>query len=183
MPAGQPWQKSDVSAAKHRLAMTRLAAQSLPLPDTNVVVATDEIDHNGPTYTTETLAAWRAREGADASVTLVIGADQLVRLHTWRTWQRLFDLAHLGIATRPGFDLTQADPEVVAEIERRRADAGTLRATPHGHVLIDTALAIDVSATDIREHLRERARGRRADAERIPDAVWQYIRQHHLYQT
>jgi len=31
LPAGQPWQKSDVSAAHHRLAMTRVAAASLEL--------------------------------------------------------------------------------------------------------------------------------------------------------
>lgn len=183
MPAGQPWQKSDVSAAEHRLAMTRLAAPTLALPHTNVVVATDEIEHEGPTYTVDTLAAWRARNGADVSVTLLIGADQLVRLHTWHDWLRLFEFAHIGIATRPGFDLTQAAPEVVAQIEQRRANAGTLRATPQGHVLIDTALAIDVSATDIREHLRERAQGRRTGAQRVPEAVWQYIRQHHLYHT
>jgi nicotinate-nucleotide adenylyltransferase len=183
MPAGQPWQKSDVSAAEHRLAMTRLAAQTLTLPRARVVIATDEIEHAGPTYTTETLAAWRAREGDKASVTLLIGADQLVRLHTWRNWRYLFELAHLGIATRPGFALTQAAPEVVTEIERRRADADMLRSTARGHVLIDTALAIDVSATDIREHLRARAKGQPDGATRVPDAVWEYIRQHHLYQT
>ncbi|KAG0190125.1 hypothetical protein DFQ28_002488 [Apophysomyces sp. BC1034] len=58
LPAGQPWQKSNVSAAEHRLAMTRLAARSLALPNAHVEVATDEINHRGPTYTTETLAAW-----------------------------------------------------------------------------------------------------------------------------
>ncbi|WP_255214780.1 adenylyltransferase/cytidyltransferase family protein, partial [Burkholderia pseudomallei] len=56
MPAGQPYQKQDVSAAEHRLAMTRAAAASLVLPGVAVSVATDEIEHAGPTYTVETLA-------------------------------------------------------------------------------------------------------------------------------
>lgn len=44
MPAGQPYRKQDVSAAEHRLAMTRAAAGSLVLPGVAVSVATDEID-------------------------------------------------------------------------------------------------------------------------------------------
>ena len=47
------------------------------LPGVAVTVATDEIEHDGPTYTVETLENWRAREGADASIALLIGADQL----------------------------------------------------------------------------------------------------------
>lgn len=86
MPAGQPYQKQDVSAAEHRLAMTRAAAGSLVLPGVAVSVATDEIEHAGPTYTVETLERWRKRVGPDASLSLLIGADQLVRLDTWRDW-------------------------------------------------------------------------------------------------
>jgi nicotinate-nucleotide adenylyltransferase len=192
LPAGQPWQKGNVTPAKHRLAMTQLACASLTLPFTRVKVATDEIDHHGPTYTTETLAAWRARDGTAASLTLLIGADQLVRLHTWKNWRRLFDFAHVGIATRPGFDLSQADADVLDEIARRRASVDTLRATPHGHVLIDATLSLDISATEVRRRLRERAHGhsedtmnngRSEDTVNVPNAVWQYIRQHHLYQT
>ncbi|MBY4668589.1 adenylyltransferase/cytidyltransferase family protein, partial [Burkholderia contaminans] len=51
LPAGQPYQKRDVSAAEHRLAMTRAAAGSLSVPGVTVTVATDEIEHAGPTYT------------------------------------------------------------------------------------------------------------------------------------
>ena len=106
LPAGQPWQKKDVSAPRHRLAMTRAAAASMRLEGVEVIVATDEIEHDGPTYTVDTLAAWREREGADASLALLIGADQLVHLDTWHDWMRLFDFAHVCVETRPGFDLS-----------------------------------------------------------------------------
>jgi nicotinate-nucleotide adenylyltransferase len=36
IPAGQPWQKAEVSAVEHRLAMTRAAAASLTLPGVTV---------------------------------------------------------------------------------------------------------------------------------------------------
>ncbi|WP_087734534.1 nicotinate-nucleotide adenylyltransferase [Paraburkholderia piptadeniae] len=193
MPAGQPWQKADVSAAEHRLAMTRAAASSLKLPGVSVSVATDEIRHEGPTYTVDTLQRWREREGADASIALLIGADQLVRLDTWHDWQRLFDYAHIAAATRPGFDVTAVPPAVAATIAQRAASAGVLQATPSGHLLIDTSLAFDVSATDIRAHLRASLENHADGAagatngtalsaqSHVPAAVWDYIVQHHLY--
>ncbi|KWF31323.1 nicotinate-nicotinamide nucleotide adenylyltransferase [Burkholderia pseudomultivorans] len=187
LPAGQPYQKRDVSAAEHRLAMTRAAAASLSLPGASVGVATDEIEHEGPTYTVDTLARWRERIGPDASLSLLIGADQLVRLDTWRDWRKLFDYAHICAATRPGFDLGAASPAVAQEIAARQAGADQLQATPAGRLLIDTTLAFDIAATDIRAHLREciarRARMPDASAEHVPAAVWAYILQHRLYHS
>ena len=191
LPAGQPWQKADVSPAVHRLAMTRAAAGQLKLPGASVRVATDEIEHEGPTYTVDTLQRWREREGEQASIALLIGADQLVHLDTWRDWRRLFEFAHICAATRPGFDLASIPPAVAKEIDARRARADVLQATPCGHLLIDTTLAFNVSATDIRAHLREQVSQRLAHvggeqqqdmaASHVPTAVWDYILQHHLY--
>jgi nicotinate-nucleotide adenylyltransferase len=118
---------------------------------------------------------------------MLIGADQLVHLDTWRDWRRLFEFAHICAATRPGFELDSIPPAVAAEIAAREASAQVLQATPCGHLLIDTTLAFDVSATDIRTHLRERlvqhAGGQQLNeaASHVPTAVWDYILQHHLY--
>ncbi|CAB3748703.1 nicotinate-nucleotide adenylyltransferase [Paraburkholderia solisilvae] len=228
LPAGQPWQKAGVSAAPHRLAMTRAAAGALHLPGVAISVATDEIEHDGPTYTVDTLRRWRERAGPQTSLSLLIGADQLVRLDTWHDWEHLFDYAHICAATRPGFDPASAPRAVAAAIAARAADADVLRATPAGRLLIDTTLAFDVSATDIRAQLRERLDARRkvpgvpapahtsanytrkrpatggatndtTDGPRddttpnaahgagpenqVPAAVWDYIVQHHLYQS
>lgn len=187
MPAGQPYQKRDVSATEHRLAMTHVAAASLALPGTQVTVATDEIEYQGPTYTAETLLRWRERVGPEASLSLVVGTDQLVRLDTWRDWRCLFELAHLCVAPRPGFDLSAAPPAVAAKIAARRAEAAALQASPAGRVLVDTSLAFDIAATDIRAHLREciarRAQVPDAEAEHLPAAVWTYILQHRLYHS
>lgn len=187
LPAGQPWQKPDVTAACHRLAMTELAAATLSFPATQVSVARDEIDQDGPTYTVKTLADWRAREAqaglAPASLALLIGADQLMRLDTWNDWTQLFDHAHICVATRPGFDLAAVPAAVGAQIAQRSCDAGAIARSTHGGVLIDAALAIDVSATEIRQHLHERLTGRHETSEHVPPSVWRYIREHHLYQT
>ncbi|WP_028226217.1 nicotinate-nucleotide adenylyltransferase [Paraburkholderia ferrariae] len=195
LPAGQPWQKPEVSAARHRLAMTRAAAGSLVLPGVTVSVDTDEIEHDGPTYTVETLRRFRARAGngpAECSLTLLMGADQLLHLDTWQAWRELFELAHLGVASRPGFDFAALPPAVAAEVAARRAEPDALAATPHGRVVIDEQLAYDVSATEIRSRIRACRAARETQAcapegaaphtaAPVPAAVWDYILQHHLY--
>jgi nicotinate-nucleotide adenylyltransferase len=117
----------------------------------------------------------------------------------------LFEFAHICVATRPGFELASIPPVVATEIAARGATADVLQATPSGHLLIDTTLAFNVSATDIRAHLREQVSRRlaqhasgepqdqkqreRAQASQdqakavshVPTAVWDYILQHHLY--
>jgi nicotinate-nucleotide adenylyltransferase len=187
LPAGQPWQKTDVTAAAHRLAMTRLAAQELRFTGVQVSVATDEIEHEGPSFTTETLAQWRAHESAQglapASLAWLIGADQLLKLDTWRDWQRLFEFAHICAETRPGFAPANVPAAVAVEIGQRRTDAAGIQSATHGSILIDEALAIDLSATEIRRHLHERLAGRHETSEHVPPAVWHYIRQNHLYRT
>ena len=191
LPAGQPWQKPGVTAARHRLAMTRAAAASLALPGVTVTVDADEIEHNGPTYTVETLRRWRARNdtnggdsNASAALTLLMGADQLLHLDSWHEWRELFALAHLGVASRPGFDFAALPQAVAQEAATRCASAAVLAATPHGHLLLDATLAFDVSATEIRRDLPACvASGQRrgTPADKLPAAVWDYILQHHLY--
>jgi nicotinate-nucleotide adenylyltransferase len=186
LPAGQPWQKEGVSEPAHRLAMTRAAAASLQLDGVRVTVATDEIDRHGDTYTVDTLARWREREGADASIALIVGADQLVKLNSWHRWRELFDYAHVCVETRAGFDVASLPAPVAAELALRRAPPETLRASPHGHMLIDERLLMDVSATAIREEARTMLSAATASEDirnQVPSAVWDYIVQHHLYRT
>ncbi len=113
LPAGQPWQKTGVSPAEHRLAMTQLAAHELEsllhaqytssAKSPIVRVASDEIEQAGPSYMVKTLAAWRAHTGMEPSLTLIIGDDQLVHLDSWHAWPTLFDYAHIGVACRAGY--------------------------------------------------------------------------------
>ncbi|WP_347556363.1 nicotinate-nucleotide adenylyltransferase [Robbsia sp. KACC 23696] len=196
MPAGQPWQKSGVSSPAHRLAMTRLAATELArrlaattnenatpdAPVTHVSVGTDEVERKGNTYTVETLQAWRPMVGADASLSLVIGADQLVGLDRWHDWLHLFDYAHICVEARPGFDLTNVSPAVAAALAQRRCDAEAIRRRPCGGIFIDQTLDLPISATEIRDLAhRGLAYGAKA-CEHVPDTVWHYVRDHHLYE-
>lgn len=179
IPGGRPWQKPAMTTpANHRIAMLRAAFDGWFIP---VTIDDQEIRRDGPGYMIDTLRHCRAELGRDVSLVLLLGADQLMNLHTWHQWADLFDEAHLAIAARPGFSTQTAalDTAVAAQITRRRASAEQVRQTPSGLVCLGTQLALNVSSTAIRERL---ARGEDTD-DLLPGPVLDYIRQHHLYQT
>lgn len=179
IPAGQPWQKPELSTpSADRVAMLKLAFADFALP---VQIDEQEILRNGASYTLDTLRALRAELGQSASLALIIGADQLQNLHTWRNWQQLFGYANLCVATRPGYTVDQSglDAGVAGEITRRAASAAQIRATPCGLIYVASNLALDISASEIRQALQQ---GQAAD-ELLPEAVLDYIQQHHLYRS
>ena len=180
VPAGNPWQKTNLKAsAGQRVAMIALAFRAAKI---DVTVDCQEIERSSggaPTYTIDTLRQLRAELGPDASIVFLIGADQLQRLDSWRDWRALFDYAHIGVGARPGFALTQSHlPRAVAqEIETRQGSLEQLRTTPSGRIFLAEALAVDISATQIRAALQ---RGEQANS-LISPVVLDYIQQHNLY--
>jgi nicotinate-nucleotide adenylyltransferase len=190
MPAGQPWQKTGGLQAgdADRVAMLELAFQaadafpSAVFPShVPVTIDTSEIDRQTPTYTVDTLRELRAELGPDASIVFLMGADQLQKLDTWRDWQSLFALANFGVAARPGYQLDDAGlpPAVSAELASRKATPEAVRAIPAGRVCLAHTLAVDISATEIREALRT---GGNVNALLAPQ-VLDYIQQHNLYKS
>jgi len=174
-----PWQKSSlVATPEQRVAMLQLAFAGLPC---KVTIDRQELARGTRTYTIDTLRAIRAEVGPAVSLAFLMGADQLQRLDTWHDWQSLFDLAHLCVAARPGFELdaTHLPPAVALEFQRRMAGPAELHQQPSGLTYIDAGLAIDVSATGIRAALQ---RGQDAHS-LIPGVVLDYIEQNNLYKN
>jgi nicotinate-nucleotide adenylyltransferase len=119
VPAGQPWQKAGqpVSPAVDREAMVRLAIRGEP----RFVLERCEIERAGPSYTVDTVTALQAAETArhaDVRWTLLLGADQLARLHTWHRWRALLQAVEIAVAARPGA-VPQPAPEVAAALAAR----------------------------------------------------------------
>ena len=177
IPAGNPWQKSGLNtSADDRIAMLELAFGEAGL---KVAFDLQEVERTTPTYTIDTLRNVRAELGPDASIVFLMGADQLQQLDSWRDWRLLFDYAHIGVGARPGFDLADAAlPAAVAEeLEKRRSSIDQLRSAPSGMVYLAEALAVDISATQIRNALQ---RGEKPNS-LISPVVLDYIQQHNLY--
>ena len=170
IPAGQPPHRgAPRTEARHRLAMVCRAVAGNP----RFVADAREIERDAPSYTVDTLAALRAELGDERPLWLLLGADAFLGLPTWHDWRRLFDLANLAVATRPGASLAEAMPAALkAELAQRQGTAG-----PAGAVRLRDTPPLDISATAIRDTL---ARHRSARYW-LPDAVLDYIQEQKLY--
>ncbi len=182
-----PWQKANLQAGDgDRIRMLELAFAGQPF---EVVIDTREIDRGTPTYTVETLRGLREELGEAASIVFLMGADQLQKLDTWRDWQNLFALCNLGVAARPGYALEQdrLPPAVAQALAGRLAAPAEVRASAQGKVCLAHTLAVDISATQIRNAL---GKGPATGAEQgvdlgalVPRGVLDYIQQHNLYKS
>lgn len=187
IPAGQPWQKpAGMTPAMHRVAMLRAALAhgiaGSPSPSWRVVIDEREIQRQGPSYSIDTLRELREECGPAACLVLMIGADQLLRLDTWRDWRGLFDLAHVVVVDRPGYDLSALSAAVRQEWEQRLASPDRVRARPAGHTCYIDAVNLDVAATQLRAWLERDPEAARASGLLAP-AVLAYIEANHLYKA
>lgn len=190
LPAGQPWQKK---AGLQAGDVDRIAMLELAFEDSGLTVLIDqrEILRQTPTYTVETLRELRAELGPAASIVFLMGADQLQKLDSWRDWRDLFALASFGVAARPGYRLDEAalPPAVAQELAARQATPEQVRASPAGRVCLAHALAVDISATQVRKILHMDAGAADSDNQAtelgalLPKQVLDYIQQHNLYKS
>ncbi|MFM9106715.1 MAG: nicotinate-nucleotide adenylyltransferase [Chloroflexota bacterium] len=161
VPAGTPPHKSGIAISedRHRLAMLHLATAGNPAFR---VDATD-IERGGLSYTVDLLALL-ANCLAPADLWFLMGEDSLRDLPTWRSPERIAQMARLGVARRPGIDADLDRVEAALPGTRGRID------------LVDTPL-IGISATD----LRARVAAGRTISYQVPAAVERYILDHGLY--
>jgi nicotinate-nucleotide adenylyltransferase len=99
MPTGEAPHKRivDDPGRELRLAMTRLAAAD----DQRFSVSALEVEREGPSYTYETLELLASERG-DTELVFVMGADAAVGLESWRSPERVVELARLAVARRAG---------------------------------------------------------------------------------
>jgi len=96
LPTGNAWHKAtQLSPARHRLAMARLAFADVP----KAIIDDRELHRSGPTYTVDTLRELQ-REQPDAELFLVMGEDQSAALTRWHDWQSVLALAVICFAER-----------------------------------------------------------------------------------
>ncbi|MFZ6848744.1 nicotinate-nucleotide adenylyltransferase [Undibacterium sp. RuRC25W] len=180
IPAGQPWQKSALTAtSEQRVSMLKLAFEDWT--DCPIIIDEQEIqraEQQQSSYTVDTLRQLRAALGPDTSLIFAMGADQLLNLHTWYQWRDLFEVANLCVAARPGYSLNIASREVAKEWHERLSNAEEMRRQPFGRTTIETDLAVDVSATQLRTELKQHNPTMRL---LVPHKVLDYIQQHSIY--
>jgi nicotinate-nucleotide adenylyltransferase len=161
---------------EHRLEMVRLAVAG----NARFTVDDRECHREGPSYTVDTLTELRHELGQDRPLMLIMGEDSYLALTTWSRWQQLYDLAHIVVAARPGFDLelerlnAPLAAQTAPRLTTRRDD---LFGASGGRVFAADTTPLPISATGIRRALESGHSARYL----LPDEVLAYIRSHHLY--
>lgn len=177
VPAGLAWQKASATDGAHRARMVELAIAG----EARFALDRRELQRPGPSYTVDTLRQLRAQSGPQRPLVLLMGADQFERLDTWHDWEQLIELAHLGVAPRPGTGAAELKPELTRLRRLHPGSAADLMRRPAGCV-VDIAMApVDCSSSTLRDRLRA---GRPRDACANPmltPAVLDYIRENRLY--
>jgi nicotinate-nucleotide adenylyltransferase len=138
MPASQPPHKRGrrISSAADRLEMTRLAIAG----DSAFELCSIELERDGPSFTIDSVRQLQASH-PDARLYLVMAADSLAQIDTWREPDRLLSLVEWVVGPRPGSHLPTPD----SLSERFGSAAARI------HLLDGPAL--DVSASEIRDRV------------------------------
>lgn len=176
MPTCQPPHKDLAGAVSFADRFSMIEAAIAPFPD---FVASDlEGRRGGCSYSVQTLEELHRLYPA-VEFTFIMGLDSFAEIGLWKSFVRLFELCHIAVAARPGFDgdLQQLLPVAVAERFCYDADALKLQGQSGLSVQLISTTAADISSTEIRNRL---AAGESVD-ELIPSVVADYINQHQLY--
>ncbi len=181
IPAGRPPHRGEPgSTADDRLTMAQLAAAGNPA----FAVDNSEVRAQHKSYTVLTLERLRTELGPQRPLVLILGADAFEGLPTWHRWTELFALAHIAIANRPGYAPhgrrwpATLSPELDAACRNRHtADPAALRAAPAGRVIPFDMTPLAISASLIRDLVRNGHSPRYL----LPESVLDYIAAHHLY--
>jgi nicotinate-nucleotide adenylyltransferase len=178
VPAGLAWQKGPAADAIHRARMVELAIAGEP----RFVMDRSELDRPGPSFTVDTLRQLRDQLGEARPLVLLIGADQLERLDTWKNWEELIEFAHVGVAARAGH-AAQLNPTLTRWLAQHLGHAADVARRPAGLVVTIGMQPVGCSSTELRAALGRAAHGTgaAAPAAMLPPAVLDYIRQHGLY--
>ncbi len=167
VPASQPPHKgSPAASAEHRLNMLRLATAGEDVFE----ICEDELNRTGPSYTLDTLLAWRRRL-PQARLHWIIGADMLGELPSWHRVGEVLAIARLIVMVRPPQHLHLSR---TFQSLRGRLAGDIVDALEKS--VVDTPL-VDISSTQIRE------RAMSGDSLRFftGDSVIAYINNNGLY--
>jgi len=158
VPAADPYLRSlpQVSIT-HRCEMVGIAIATHP----QFSISTIDATRTGHTYTLDTLTDLKNEFGSDTELVLLLGADSAVEFARWKDPQAILQLAILAVVSRPG----EIDPSLLPDDHPARCAT-----------YIDE-LGVDISATQIRENLRDG----KPTQDLMPDEVIGYIRDNGLY--
>jgi nicotinate-nucleotide adenylyltransferase len=143
MPSGvPPHRPPPIASAAQRVAMLQVALRD----QSRLVLDARELTRRGPSYTVDTMVELRAEQG-DRPLVLLLGADAFAGLTGWHGWRQLFDLAHIGVLSRPGEQAVLPDVLKDEAAPRWVDDPIAVRSLPSGKLIAWAVTPRDRTAT------------------------------------
>ena len=146
-----------------RLAMVRAAIAGEP----GFECDDSEVNREGPSFTVDTVEAWRAKAPGD-ELFLLIGEDNVRELPKWRRYGELCEMVEFIVFGR--------DP-TVPPCDFTFVEFDASHRTPPREMLV-IQRRVDISATEVRKRVAQR----RSIRYLVPEAVREIIETHRLYQ-
>ncbi len=111
IPAKIPPHKanSKIAEAYDRIRMVRLAIADNPFFE----ASDSEMKRDGSSYTVDTLKFFKELYGSQKNLGLIVGADSLVQIETWRNFEEIFKLASIIVASRPDTQENHLDNTII----------------------------------------------------------------------
>ena len=185
IPSAQPPHKKrgDLATAADRYEMVRLATAQ----QRQIVACDIEILRSGPSYTIDTVLAFKKKMRADGQLFFLVGMDAFLEIDSWKSFRKLFEQIAFIVMTRPGTAGTTEkawlDKAAFYAAERickdYRLDARKQMLThPRKQTIYLIAVEpVDIASSDIRQQV-----GNGTPIDRwVPAGVADYIREKGLY--
>src|SRR5919109_1449597 len=156
------------TAFELRHEMVRAAVADQP----SFLVDDREVRRSGVSYSVDTLTELR-REFPDRSLCLLLGMDAFLGLPNWHRWREILDLAHVVVATRPGWKAPTQGPLGEVMVDRGTGSVRDLHGATAGRVFVHAVTQLEISSTELRALI---ARGR-DPRYLVPDSVCTLLRE------
>ncbi|HZW48800.1 MAG TPA: nicotinate (nicotinamide) nucleotide adenylyltransferase [Bacillota bacterium] len=161
MPVGNRYDKPELIAAEHRLAMCRLMAEH----DVNFETSSLECDSKTQLGTYHSMMALQ-KQYPQQQFAFLTGADNFSYITKWIEAERLVENFNIWVMPREGFDLNALLKQEPI-LQKNQSHLRFLRFLP----------MLDISATEIRQQIS--AGAQRIDS--LEEVIMAYIKTHELY--
>ena len=165
LPSGNPYMKNQnaILDGQIRADMIKLAIEGHP----DFSLSTMELERKGPTYTCDTLMELKEKNPRNIYY-FILGADSILMMECWKKPELIFQNAVIAAAVRG-----------TGNEEKIKMIATHLMQEYKAEIKILPARFMDLSSSEIRQRL---GKGRSVRY-MLPEKVWSYILENHLYQN
>lgn len=148
-----------LAGAIHRLEMVRLAVSDEP----DLIASDVEIRRDGPSYTCDTLRAYKEHLLPNARLYFLVGLDAFLEIHTWKRFAHLFNEAAFIVMDRPGAapDAATFLQIVLAYVQRHISpryefseDDQLIRHPDRQAIRLAAVTPVDIASTQIRQMIQ-----------------------------